>query len=169
MTTPEEIDAHGLRVRIDRPQGAVIEGTGPDGKPYRVVQQVPYGYLPGVAGDDGEPYDVYVGAHGAFERAFIVTQCRAVNGHYDEQKAMWGFASQADAESCYRAHTAPSMFGRIGSLSRAAFLEQLEAWRAAPAGPFRAVTDEDAAEFAEMNSLEGDLNNEEPESIDEAA
>lgn len=169
MTEPKEIDAHGLRVRIDRPRGAVIEGVGANGQPYRVVQQVPYGFLPGVVGDDGEPYDAYVGAHGTFDRAFIVTQCRAVNGHYDEQKVMWGFASQVDAEDCYRAHTAPVMFGRIGSLSRAAFLEQLEAWRAAPTGPFRALTDEDAAEFAEMDALESDLADEEPESIDEDA
>lgn len=152
-----EMEVHGLRVRIDRHVGTVYEGTAADGKPYRIVQQVPYGYLPGVAGDDGDPYDVYVGAAPAFDRAYVVTQCKASTGHYDEQKVMWGFASATDAESCYRAHTAPSMWGRMGSMPRERFVEQLEAWRANPVGTFRAYTDEDDAEAAEMDALEAAL------------
>lgn len=149
-----QIEAFGLRIHIDRHEGTVLEGTGPDGVPYRVEQRVPYGYLPGVKGDDGEPYDVYVGPERTVDRVHVVRQMKAGNGRYDEQKAMLGFASSEAAEECFRAHTHPRMFGRMGSLSLDAFRAQLAAH---PGGVFRAETDEDADELAEMQAAETEL------------
>lgn len=147
------VQAHGLTVHIDRHAGTVLQGTGPDGKPYQVVQQVDYGFLPGVRGDDGDEYDVYVGAHPACDRVFVVTQLRASNARYDEQKAMLGFPDAAAAERCYRDHTHPTMFGRMGSLSLDAFKAQLAA-HAGGESVFRAETDEDAADLAAMDEIE---------------
>lgn len=148
-----DVERFGLRFRIDRHAGTVIEGTGPQGEPYRVVQQCDYGYLPGVKGDDGDPYDAYLGHHPVCDRVYVVTQLRASNARYDEQKAMLGFESAQAAEECYRAHTHPTMFGRIGSLTLDAFKAQLTAH---PGGDavFRAETDEDAAEHAALSDLE---------------
>lgn len=158
------VEAFGMTVRIDRHAGTVIEGTGPDGNPYRVVQRVPYGYLPGVRADDGDDFDVYLGPHHTADRVYVVTQCKASSGYYDEPKGMLGFDSPEAAEECYRAHTAPSMFGRMGSMTVDAFKAQLAAWHESGAGTFRPETDEDCAECAEMDALETEMADEPPES-----
>lgn len=148
---PESIlQAFGLTIHIDRHEGTVLEGMGADGMPYRVIQRVPYGYLPGVLADDGEDFDVYVGPYHDAENVYVVTQCKASTGYYDEPKGMLGFQNAESAEACYREHTAPAMFGRIGTLSLDAFREQLAACR----GVFRPETDEDAAECAALDDLE---------------
>ena len=148
-----DIERFGLRFRIDRHAGTILEGTGPNGKPYRVVQQCDYGYLPGVRGDDGDEYDAYLGHQPVSDRVYIVTQLNAHNGRYDEQKAMLGFKDAADAEDCYRTHVHPTMFGRVGSMTLDTFKAQLASH---PGGEavFRAETEEDAVELAAMSDLE---------------
>ena len=148
------VQAHGRTIHIDRHEGTVLSGTGPDGKPYEVIQKGDYGFLPDVTGDDGEGYDVYLGNEPEVERVFIVTQVRADSGKYDEQKAMLGFRTKADAEGLYKAHTHPDMFGRIGALSLAAFRRQLDEHKESGAKVFRAETDEDAEEMADLTDYE---------------
>lgn len=137
-----EYDAHGLRVRIDRHAGYVAQGTAPDGSEYRTVYSVDYGYLPGVPGDDGDPYDVFVGLDSDFADAFVVDQRSLATGEYEQQKLMWGFKDAWSAEKCFREHRAPEHFGRMGSVPRAGFLAQLAAWRASGSGElFRVSVD----------------------------
>lgn len=140
---PESIvQAFGLTVHIDRHAGTVFEGKGPSGRPYRVVQRDDYGYLPGVQGDDGQDWDVYLGPHQDSGRVYVVTQNKIDDGSYDEQKGMLGYASREAAEECYRAHTHPRMFGGIGEMALSDLHAQLKAHAG---GVFRAKTDEDVA------------------------
>ena len=148
------VQAHGLTIHVDRHEGTVLTGTGPDGKPYEVVQKGDYGFLPDVNGDDGEGYDVYLGSEPKVERVFVVTQVKASTGKYDEQKAMLGFRTKGEAEGHYKAHTHPDMFGRIGALSLAAFHRQLSEHKESGASVFRAETDEDAEEMADLTDYE---------------
>lgn len=171
MKTPRHRDGqlesmterHGLSFGIDRHDGTVIEGKGVDGRPYHVVQKGDYGYVRGFAGeadaippkgDDGDGWDAYLGHDHTSTRVHVVTQKNAANGFYDEQKGMFGFADAAAAKDHYSAHTAPSMFGRIGSLSLDAFHAQLRAHREAGGGVFRVETEEDAAELAMLEAIE---------------
>lgn len=155
---PESLtEAFGLVVHIDRHAGTVLEGIGPDGQPYHVIQRVPYGYLPGVLADDDQDFDVYLGSDPKADRVYVVTQCKASNGHYDEPKGMLGFPTMDAAADCYRAHTHERMFGRIGTMTLDAFKTQLDAWKANPVGTFRPETEEDATEAAEMDALEAAL------------
>lgn len=151
---PESVvQAFGFTVHVDRHAGTVLEGVGPDGAPYHVVQKDDYGYLPGVRGDDGEGYDVYLGVDHTAARVFVVTQVKALTGVYDEQKAMLGYPSREVAEETYKAHVRPDMFGRMGEMSLEAFRAQVAAYTEAGAvGVFRAETDEDAAELAEVEA-----------------
>lgn len=141
------VQAHGLTIHIDRHVGTVLSGTGPDGKPYEVVQQDDYGFLPGVMGDDGEEWDCYLGKEVNCDRVFVVTQLKASNdehikGLYDEQKGMIGYKSRKAAEAAYRAHTHPSMFGGMGEMPINRFHAQLKAHRESGAQVFRAVADD---------------------------
>lgn len=159
------VDAFGFRVHIDRHAGTVIEGTGPDGQPYRVVQTDDYGYLDGVNGDDGEGYDVYLGLDHKADRVFVVTQVKASTGAYDEQKAMLGYPTKRAAEDTYKAHTHPSMFGRIGCVTLPAFRAQVKAHLDSGAAVFRVETDEDGEDLACLEEYEaGPLSEPEPPS-----
>lgn len=114
--------------------------------------------LPARRGDDGDAYDAYLGHQPVSDRVFVVTQLRASNAKYNEQKAMFGFKDATDAENCHRAHVHPTMFGRIGSLTLDAFKAQLAA-HAGGEAVFRAETEEDAAELAAMNEIEAGSDN----------
>ncbi len=152
-----KLSYQGLDIHVDRHEGDVIEGTGPDGTPYRVNQAVPYGYFPGTRGDDGEAYDCYVGPIHDAERVHMVTQCKAATGRYDEQKAMLGARDADHAVEIYKAHTHPAMFGRCGSLTMADFKAQLDEHKAAVSGgstaPLRVLTEEDRAELTAMGKV----------------
>lgn len=163
------VERHGLRFKVDRHDGTVIDGVGHDGKPYHVVQKGDYGYVAGLAGDaeegwvkgdDGEGWDAYLGgsAEGRdrADRVFVVTQVKASNARYDEQKGLFGFGAdqREEAQAHYLAHVHPTMFGRMGSLSLDDFHRQLAAHREAGGGVFRAETDEDRQELALMEELE---------------
>jgi hypothetical protein len=152
-----EYDAHGLRVRIDRHAGYVAQGTAKDGGEYRTVYSVDYGYLPGVPGDDGDPYDVFVGLDGDFADAHVVEQRSLATGDYEQQKLMWGFKDAAEAERVFRAHRAPEHFGRMGSLPRADFLARLQQWKdttwRGPPMPFRVPLDFPAGEEGPPSSV----------------
>lgn len=169
-------ERHGLLFGVDRHDGTLIDGKGADGRPYSVVQKGDYGYVKGFAGeadatppngDDGEGWDAYLGSHHASDRVYVVTQKNAHNGAYDEQKGMFGFTDAAAAEEHYRAHTAPSMFGRIGGLGLDAFHGQLRAHRESGAKVFRTETEEDFAELQALEAIEKGFapdDEEEPES-----
>lgn len=119
------LDYQGIALAIDRPQGTVFGGTDANGNPYSVTQQDDYGFIVGVVGDDGEEYDVYVGASALAASVYVVRQLKS--GQYDEQKAMLGYDSAEQAEALYRAHTAPAMFGGMFAVSIAEFKRQLAA------------------------------------------
>ena len=162
--TPETTcERHGLIFKIDRHDGTVHEGTGPDGKPFHIVQKGDYGYVHGFPGeestppkgDDGEGWDAYLGPDHKADRVYVVTQRNAYNGRYDEQKGLFGFSDAQAAEQHYRDHVHPTMFGRIGGMSLKSFHEQL---RAHTSGVFRAETEEDEMELKAMDELEAEMN-----------
>lgn len=93
----------GLKVRIDRPKGFVQHGKDAQGKPWKRVYKVDYGYLPGTEGGDGEGLDVFFGPDEQAETAYLVRQNKD-DGSFDEFKLMLGFASKSAALSCYDDH-----------------------------------------------------------------
>lgn len=154
--SPVKVITHqGLEVHVDRPQGSVREGTGPDGKPYMVQEKYDYGFFPGTRGDDADSVDAYVSHENPLcPSAFVVRQVHPKNGAHDECKVMLGFASLDEAKAGYLAHVHPSMFGRIGQMPMEAIKGQLGAHlaRERTAETFVPHTDEDMAEHAAMKA-----------------
>lgn len=78
----------------------------PDGDFY---QHYHYGEFRHTEGEDGDPVDVFVGSHPAWQgdpgkQAWIVHQCRPDTGQYDEDKVMVGFGdwvSEDHIRNCY--------------------------------------------------------------------
>jgi hypothetical protein len=85
---------------------------------------VPYGFIPGTTGADGEPIDVYLGAYPA-HKAYVVNQMKP-DGSFDEEKVMLGFRNSAVAEAIYRSHYPKNAEGQFGGI-RELGLEQFHA------------------------------------------
>lgn len=93
----------GLRIKIDRPKGFVMRGTGKDGKPWERVYQVDYGFLPKTQGGDGEGLDVFLGPFRESTTAFWATQVKE-DGSFDEYKLILGARTRKEATKIYTDH-----------------------------------------------------------------
>lgn len=102
----------GLKVRIDRPKGFVQHGKDAQGKPWKRVYKVDYGYLPGTEGGDGEGLDVFFGPSEQAETAYLVRQNKD-DGSFDEFKLMIGFGGKAEALACYDDHIPSKLRGAV--------------------------------------------------------
>lgn len=106
----------GLRVHIDRPKGFVQEGKDDEGKPWRRVYKVPYGFLPKTEGGDGEDLDVFLGPNEQSKTAYLIHQKKG-DGTFDEFKLMLGFEDAAKAKSCYLDHVPEKFFSKMEPVS----------------------------------------------------
>lgn len=102
----------GVQVVIDRPKGFVQKGTAPDGTPWERTYQVPYGYLAGTKGGDGDGLDVFCGPDRRPARAYWIAQVTS-DGDPDEYKLCLGFRDAAEALRCYLAHVPARFLGGV--------------------------------------------------------
>ncbi len=100
----------GMKVRIDRPKGFVMEGKDHDGKPWRREYKVDYGFLPKTNGGDGEGVDVFVGPDTSADEAFWVIQ-KKHDGDFDEYKVILQASSKQKAKQIYAQHVPLKFFG----------------------------------------------------------
>ena len=102
----------GLKLHIDRPKGFVQEGKDGEGKPWKRVYRVDYGYIPRTEGGDGEDLDVFLGPDPEAKSAYWITQVDHT-GAFDEYKVMLGFPSSAAAKACYLQHVPARFFSSL--------------------------------------------------------
>ena len=94
----------GIPVSIENRKGSVRKGVDPDGKPWRTKFKLPYGYIPGTLGNDGEEIDAYVGPHKTAPNAFVIHQRNITGKGFDEDKVMLGFEDIEEARKFYLDH-----------------------------------------------------------------
>jgi hypothetical protein len=131
--TPAQADASNYRhAHMDLPQfgltgrrnisietgvGQTRRGIGPDGKPWEVtLKHGAYGGIKGVAGNDGQDLDIFVGPHPASPHIFIVNQHDPVTGKWDEHKILAGYRTPIDALHNYVNSFTDKAKGRIGGM-----------------------------------------------------
>ena len=108
----------GLEIDIQLDRGMEASGKDPDGKPWSVKYEVPYGEVPRtISAHDHDPIDVYV-LEGGEDKPFVycVNQQKK-SGKFDEQKFFLGFDSPIDATSCYYKHGPPWGFMSLVTLT----------------------------------------------------
>jgi inorganic pyrophosphatase len=93
----------GLKVAIENRRGSVREGKNEDGSKWRTKYKIPYGYIEGTKGADGEEVDAYVGPDKEAPKAYVVKQ-KKDDGSYDEDTVMLGFKSKAKARKAILQH-----------------------------------------------------------------
>lgn len=109
-------DFQGLKVRIDRPKGFVQEGKDKDGKPWKRVYSVDYGFLPKTKGGDGDGVDVFLGPDENAKTSYWVVQSKD-DGSFDEYKVILGVHSAAEARAIYDAHIPAKFRHSIAAIS----------------------------------------------------
>lgn len=109
---------HGLPIAIENRKGSVRSGVDADGKKWRTKFEVPYGYLKGTKGKDGEEIDAYVGPNKDAKHVFVVHQHKADGKGHDEDKVMLGFNSKEEAKKTFLRHyTNPKFLGPVSTLA----------------------------------------------------
>lgn len=109
----------GIPIAIENRKGSVRKGTDPDGTPWRTVYKIPYGYIQGTEGKDGEEIDAYVGPHKDAPEVYVIHQHKLDGTGYDEDKVMFGFLSEEEARKAYLAHynkVGPKLLGPISTI-----------------------------------------------------
>lgn len=94
----------GLRIAIETPVDRFRRSKPGASVPWEVRMPAHYGYIKGTEGSDGDAVDVYVGpeAHRVDKLpVWIIDQCDAETGAYDEHKVMIGFKDRKSAHSAY--------------------------------------------------------------------
>lgn len=92
----------GIVVDVENRKGSFREGVDGGGTPWRVEMRAHYGEIRGTEGADGEPLDVYVGSNADSPLVVVVHQQDPSTGEYDEDKALIGFRTVAEALALYR-------------------------------------------------------------------
>ncbi len=93
----------GIPVAIENRVGSVRSGKNEDGSTWKTKFKLPYGYIKGTKGADGEEVDAYVGPHKEAPKAYVVHQLRD-DGSHDEDTVMLGFKSKSEARKGILAH-----------------------------------------------------------------
>lgn len=116
-------DVRGIPVAIENRKGSVRKGENDDGTKWRTKYKLPYGYIEGTKGADGEEVDAYVGPDRDANEVYVVHQ-KDDKGKYDEDTAMLGFRSKAKAKKAIHDHyDDPKYVGKITAVGFDKFRE----------------------------------------------
>lgn len=119
----------GVSIAIENRKGSVRKGTDPDGTPWRTVYKIPYGYIEGTEGNDGEEIDAYVGPDKEAPNVYVVHQRKLDGKGYDEDKVFFGFHSEEEVRKAYLKHynkVGPKLLGPISTIAIADLKKRLE-------------------------------------------
>lgn len=122
----------GLPISIEQKAGSVRhwydEAADEHGT---TTMRIPYGYVTGTLGLDGDAVDVFVGPAKTSSKVFVITQMtRPEFKKIDEQKVMLGFDSPEKAKEAYLQHFNDArFFGSMKEISLEEFREKLKTHR----------------------------------------
>jgi len=109
-------EVQGIPISIENRKGSVRKGTDSDGNEWKTKMLLPYGYVRGTRGADGEPVDAYVGPDKEAPDAYVVHQRDKETGKYDEDKIFFGMKSKKDVKEAFLKHYDSPKF--LGPISR---------------------------------------------------
>jgi hypothetical protein len=120
-------DVQGLPIAVENRKGSVREGENDDGSKWRTKFKVPYGYIEGTKGKDGEEIDAYVGPDKDSSNAYVVQQHNDDGKGHDEDTVMLGFKSKAEAEKAFLKHyDDPKYKGKVVTVGVQKLKEKLD-------------------------------------------
>jgi inorganic pyrophosphatase len=121
----------GLQISVENPAGSTREWYDEHADENGETKMlIPYGYIRGTMGLDGDAVDVFVGPDQTSEKVYVIQQLKKVGKDkfegLDEQKVMLGFASSKAAKTAYLKHyNSPEFFGGMKQYPMDKFKEKL--------------------------------------------
>ena len=94
-------EVQGLPIAIENKAGSIRRGVDSHGKSWATKMTMPYGYIKGTEGADGDGVDVFVGPDKEADKAFVVHQKNPDTEKYDEDKVFLGLQSKKDAKEAF--------------------------------------------------------------------
>ena len=119
----------GIEISIEQEKGSVRSGVDPDGNKWSVTMKHPYGYLRRTLGVDGDQFDCFIGHNMEADNVYVVTAMTPGRwSEPDEQKAMIGFDSEAEARAAFKEHYDDDRFlGSVKTMTVAEFVAKVKA------------------------------------------
>lgn len=113
-----ETEFQGLKIGVENPKGSVRSGVDKDGHEWHTKMKLPYGFIEGTKGKDGDSVDVFVGPDKNADKAYVVHQRTADGKKYDEDKVFLGLHSKKEAKEAFLMHNDnPQMLGDVAEVS----------------------------------------------------
>ena len=115
----KRIKFQGLDISVENRAGSVRKGTDPSFGPWKVTMKHDYGYVKGSKGLDGGGVDCFIGPNPNARKAYVVHILKTpAFQKFDEDKALLGFNSKAEAKKAFLAHyDNPKFYGGMDVLS----------------------------------------------------
>jgi inorganic pyrophosphatase-like protein len=106
-----------LPISVENRKSSIRRGKDSDGDEWETKMKVPYGYIPGTEGADGDGVDCFVGPQEDAAYAYVIHCNDPESGEFDEDKVMLGFESADSAKRVFLQHyDDPKFFGGIDSI-----------------------------------------------------
>jgi hypothetical protein len=117
----------GLPISIENRKGSIRRGTDKQWGPWQTKMRVPYGYIRGTMGTDGDSVDVFIGNNPSARVAYVVHLAKQPDfKSFDEDKVLLGFDSAAQAKACFMQHYDDSrFFGGMEAIPMQEFKEKV--------------------------------------------
>lgn len=117
----------GLPISVENRKGSVRKGCDPKWGCWRTKMKLPYGYIRGTKGMDGDEVDVFVGPKVDAKNAYVITIMKQPEFKTeDEQKVMLGFGSVKEAKKVFFDHyDDPRFFGKIKTIPMVEFKKRV--------------------------------------------
>lgn len=160
------INFQGLDISIETGRSRVRQWYNPhDGSQGMSRMTLPYGYIKGTLGTDGDHVDVFVGPDHSAGNVYVVHTMKAPDfTEYDEDKCFVGLNGPEEAERAFKAsYSDPRFFGGMSIWPLDEFKEYVQSSGAKgqpliksidkPAGPRRFITEGEAREYALLGVL----------------
>jgi bacterioferritin len=122
------IDFNGLQCSIETGRSRVRAWHDPhNGTGGMTLMRLPYGYVKGTMGVDGDQYDVFIGTDRTAPKVFIVTTMAPPSfDEVDEQKAFLGLPTAEEARRIFdAAYDDPKFFGSMTEMPFEEFKAQV--------------------------------------------
>lgn len=120
-----EMKYQGLEIVIENEVGSKRNWVDEKGETGTIIMKIPYGYIKGVKGNDGDELDCFIGNNPYAKSVYPVRQINSLG--YDEEKIMLGFDSIEEAKEAYLLHVnKEELLGDITEVPFKLFKETLD-------------------------------------------
>lgn len=114
----DRITFRGLNISIENRKGSVRQGVDRSGKAWSSFYWIPYGYIRGTMGVDGDQVDCFVGPNEDAKNVYVIHVRDPHTNKYDEDKCMLGFSDADEAKRQFMRHyNNGNFFGGMDTLS----------------------------------------------------